>query len=100
MNRRRFLTGMAATVTMGGFVTARVSAEDLPKVSEDDPTAKALGYVHDAAKADATLRKDDSNCSNCQLYQGAEGSQWGACAIFPGKAVAAEGWCKSWVVKA
>ena len=36
-------------------------------------------------------------CDNCQLYQG--GDEWGPCSIFPGKAVAAKGWCNAWVPK-
>ena len=34
MNRRRFLTGMAVTVGLGGFVSARVSAETLGRTVE------------------------------------------------------------------
>jgi hypothetical protein len=68
------------------------------QLSEDDPTAKALSYVHDASASDK--RTDDTAlCSNCNLYQGADGEEWGPCAIFPGKLVKADGWCASWVKK-
>ena len=94
MDRRRFIKGVAATITVGG-IAVRAGAEDLPKLSEDDPTAKALGYVHDATTVDASVRAAENFCSNCQLYQ--SDGEWGPCAIFPGKAVAAKGWCKSWI---
>ena len=100
MNRRRFISGIAATMTVGGLVTVRASAEELPRVSEDDPTAKALGYVHDATTVDASARPADRFCYNCQLYQADADAPWGGCAIFPGKAVAGKGWCKSWVPRA
>jgi hypothetical protein len=32
-------------------------------------------------------------CANCIQYQGAPGDSHGPCAIFPGKSVAAAGWC-------
>lgn len=61
-------------------------------LAEDDPMAMALGYK-------VTSEIAEQKCSNCQLYQGQDGDEAGPCAIFPGKQVAADGWCKSWVVK-
>ncbi|MDH3761226.1 MAG: high-potential iron-sulfur protein [Gammaproteobacteria bacterium] len=95
--RRTFLyalgTGVIAiplsTLTREGIA----SAADAPKLDLEDPTAKALEYVHESP--DATKL-----CVGCQLYTGAAGDEWGPCAIFPGKLVNARGWCKSWVVKA
>lgn len=71
-------------------------AGELPQLSEDDPTAKALSYVHDAAKAPAGKRKDGTYCKNCNLIQGKEGT-WRGCSIFPGKVVNENGWCAGWV---
>ena len=68
-------------------------AADLPKLSLDNPTAKALQYVHESPDA-AKL------CSGCQLYTGSADAEWGPCAIFPGTVVAAGGWCVSWSAKA
>jgi len=64
-----------------------------PALEPSDPTAKALGYVTSSTQADA-------KCSNCAQYQGQAGASEGPCTIFPGKSVAAGGWCKSWVKKA
>lgn len=74
-------------------------AEDLPKLTEDDATAVALKYVHDASQAKD--RKDPtSDCANCLHYTGADGVEFGPCAIFPGKSVSAKGWCNVWAKKA
>ena len=71
-------------------------AGELPQLSEDDRAAKALSYVHDAAKAPAGKRKDGTYCKNCNLIKEKQGT-WRGCAIFPGKAVNENGWCAGWV---
>ena len=106
MTRRRFvklgLTGIAAAPAIGlyGLNTAR--AEDLPHVSEDDPAAVALGYKHDISQVDVEKfpkAADGKICSDCQFFTGEPGAEWGPCAIFPGKAVNAKGWCNGFVAK-
>ena len=102
-NRRQFLklsaAGVAAVPFTGLIMSGVAHAEDLPHLEESDPVASGLKYVHDAAASKD--RKDDTHtCANCQLYTGAEGSEWGPCAIFGGKSVASKGWCMSWVAKA
>ena len=98
--RRRVLALAAASVVavpLASLATRGTAiAGDLPRLSEDDPAAKALSYVHDAAAAPAGKRKDGTYCKNCNLIKGKEGT-WRGCAIFPGKAVNADGWCAGWV---
>ncbi len=98
--RRRALKLVAASVVavpLDSLATRGTAiAGELPHLSEDDPTAKALSYVHDAANAPAGKRKDGTYCKNCNLIKGKEGT-WRGCAIFPGKAVNADGWCAGWV---
>ena len=96
-SRRRFLkiaagTTMAAVVIGGLPRYAR--AADLPAVTEDDPTAKALGYVEDASKTTNAKHKAGAACANCQFYSGGATGR-GPCQLFPGKSVAAKGWCIS-----
>ena len=96
-NRRTFLcvlgTG-AISIPLSALTGQGIAfAAETPKVELEDPTAKALAYVHESP--DATKL-----CVGCQLYTGAADSEWGPCAIFPGKLVNAKGWCKSWIVKA
>ena len=80
-------------IPLSSLITGSAAAQDTPQVALDDPQAVALGYVHES-------EVEDQTCAGCQLYSGAEGEEWGPCAIFPGKNVAAKGWCKSWVKKA
>ena len=99
-SRRRLLK----TVTLGialmpiATIPLRIAlAADLPLVTSDDPTAKALKYVSDVSKSGDA--KPGTKCANCTFYQGAAGSAQGGCPLFPGKAVKATGWCSSWNVK-
>lgn len=105
-SRRHFLklaSGAVVAIPLAGRV-ARAEAE---KVSEDDPTAVALGYKHDASEVDteafpkrAGEEGSAQYCYNCALYAGAPDAEWGPCPIFANKLVAREGWCNSWVPKA
>lgn len=102
-NRRSFLKKCSALfaglpVISSLTITKTVHAEDLPPISEDDPVAVSLKYVHDAPKA-ADRSNAEAFCSNCQLYTGEADSEWGPCSIFPGKSVNANGWCAAWVIK-
>ncbi len=113
-SRRSFLA--QATVTAFGAATllpsifrskalAQAPAAKPVAVSETDPTAKALGYVADGSKVD--LKKwpkkagpDGAKqaCANCVLFKAEKGTNeaMAACPLFPGKVVAAKGWCNSW----
>ena len=78
------------------------SEVELATLSEDDPSAKALGYVEDATTVDAAKYpryEAGQACSNCALYAGGDAAE-GACSIFPGKAVKATGWCSVYAPKA
>jgi hypothetical protein len=100
-SRRRLLKTITLGVPLIPVVGMRLrvaSAAELPLLTADDPTAKALKYVSDASKAPDA--KAGSTCASCQLYQGASGSAQGPCLLFPGKAVKATGWCSSWTAKA
>jgi hypothetical protein len=99
-SRRRLLRSVAlgaALLPLAGIPLRAVLAADLPWVSADDPTAKALRYVSDASNASGA--KPGSHCGNCSIYQGAAGSAQGGCLMFPGKAVQATGWCSSWTAR-
>lgn len=96
-SRRELLKKVALGTVLIPLVARTASAAELPPVSTDDPTAKALKYVEDVSKASAA--KPGSKCSDCALYQGAAGSAQGGCLLFPGKAVKAGGWCSSWSPK-
>jgi hypothetical protein len=95
------LTGLVA-LPAAGLVRDAAAQAAMPKLDEKDTLAVAMGYVHDAKKVDANKVpqfKPNSKCSNCMQIQGKDGEQWRPCTIFPGKLVAADGWCKVWVQK-
>ncbi len=107
--RRDFLSrGSIAVVSLAlaasqAQAQQKPAAKALPRLDEKDQAAAALGYVHDAAKADKKKFanwKADQTCANCLQYQAKPTDAWGPCAIFPGKQVAARGWCAAWVKKA
>ena len=100
-SRRRLLKGVTfgvALIPITGLPLRAASAADQPLVGPEDPTAKALKYVSDAANA--TDAKPGSMCANCMNYQGKAGAPQGGCLLFPGQAVKATGWCRSWTAKA
>lgn len=100
MSRRRFFAsaGAAAAVITTGINGANAE-QQLVRLDENDPTAKALSYVHDAKTVDAAKRLSDRFCSNCALFAGEADDEWAGCSIFPGKAVASQGWCSVWAAK-
>ncbi len=99
--RRKFIQ-LSAGAAAGCFVHpgSEVHAQDLPKITEDDPVAAALKYTHDASSVDPASRTQpaaEQNCANCAQLQGDEGAEWRPCAIFVGKSVNVKGWCSVWV---
>jgi hypothetical protein len=72
------------------------------RVEEADETAKALGYKHDTSKVDKQRFPNHSaaqHCGNCSFFQGAANDEWGGCAMFGRKHIAAAGWCSAWAKK-
>ena len=114
MNRRKLLCRGAATIPVLALGARRLWAADeagdeteLELISEDHPTAKALAYVHDAAKSPKRVTEEQKTqfCDNCIHYVAKEAAGpapedgRGTCALLPGYLVTAKGWCSVWVVK-
>ena len=100
ITRRHFFRTAGATAAVAGTGLAQFdSADDLVRLDVNDPTAKALNYVHDAKTVDAAKRASNQFCSNCALFAGDADDEWAGCSIFPGKAVAGQGWCNVWASK-
>jgi hypothetical protein len=73
-----------------------------PHLDVKEPAAAAVGYVESAAKVD--LKKyptysQGSSCENCLQLEGAAGAPYRPCTLFPGKLVAAAGWCSAWAAE-
>lgn len=108
MNRRSFFqSALTAVGTVAILpVVARAARDSKPAAAGSGPamldpkdqTAKAVQYVEKSTKA-------GQSCSTCVLYNmdGKEttvkGAKVGACSLFPGKVVHAEGWCASYAKK-
>ena len=102
ISRRRLL--QTALVGLAAVPAATLIARDAgaaEALSESDPQAKSFGYVTDATKVVAKTNptyKPGQHCANCFQYKAAKaGAGEGGCAIFAGKLVKANGWCKVWV---
>ena len=102
--RRAFLSTASRTavgVFVGGASVRTAYPADLPHLTLDDPTAKALGYTEDSAAVDEAkfpTHKAGMVCASCNFYQGGTAA-YGACQIYSGKAVNAKGWCSGYATK-
>jgi len=105
LSRRSFVQALAFTAPAGAvLLSEQARSADMPKLDVNDPTAKALVYVENVADVDtsnplAARFEASQNCANCLQIEGADGEEWRPCKIFPGKLVAAAGWCSVWVAK-
>jgi hypothetical protein len=80
----------------------RSQAAEPPHLDPKDPAAAAVGYVENASQVDPKKYPayiKGSTCENCLLLQGATGSHYRPCNLFPGKAVSVSGWCSSWAAE-
>ncbi len=101
--RRRFIqialiTTAAPLLPLLG--ASRAMASDLPPLTLENATAKALNYVETTAGLSHPSFKPNSRCDNCQFAQGAAGDARLGCTLFAGFSVAAGGWCSAWALKA
>lgn len=99
IDRRTFVKVTASSLAA---IPLLVSAQaETNRLAEDDPTAIALAYKENSSEVNGEkYANHDAKqlCSGCSLYvDGADG--WGACAIFAGKQVAADGWCTAYAAK-
>ncbi len=99
-NRRIFLSTTLCSLAVIGVSHGTAHAQAM--VAETDPQAGSLGYKADTAQVDQKKypkHTAEQKCSNCQLYQ-SKSATAGACAVFPGKLVAAGAWCSAYQKKA
>lgn len=95
------LLGVAAVPV--STLLSRTADAAAGKVDPNEPQAKSLGYVEDAAKVDAKANpnhKPGQMCANClQAPTYKAGMTEVPCNIFAGRNVSAKGWCKVYVKK-
>lgn len=98
--KRGLLAG--ALVPAMGLIGNAAGAAGLAPLDPSDPTAKALGFVTDATKVDASANptfKANQKCGTCAQFQGKAGDATAGCNIFAGHSVPQGGWCKVWAQK-
>ncbi len=98
-DRRKFI--QIVPFAGAALLVGRASAQAM--VDEKDAQAAGLGYVADASRVNKAKYQKfaaGQQCSNCALYVGKASDTAGPCGIFPGKQVAAKGWCSAWTKKA
>ena len=104
INRRHLLAGvlLAATaglrIARGPDALAATAAALRTPLDEQDAAAKAQAYEEDARGVDPRqfpTYKRGQSCSTCALIEFGTARMRG-CSLFPGKLVAAGGWCRSW----
>lgn len=99
-SRRRSILIAAPALALGLMASRNAAAQ--AKVTEADPTGKALGYKEDASKVDTAKFKQfvkGSTCANCNFYA-AKGATEGTCAALGARLVMGKGWCTAWIKKA
>jgi hypothetical protein len=99
---RRLMVKSLTLAAASAAVASRTAIADADKLAVSDPAAVAVGYVEDAAHADRRKFPSyvkGSNCANCLLLQGKEGSAYRPCSLFKGKLVASAGWCSAWAAE-
>jgi len=102
LSRRQLLQTAIAGLAAVPAATLLAGTAGAEMLAETDATAKSLGYVADAKRVDPKANpnsKTGQKGPNCLQNTGKAGAASGPCNIFPGKDVAAAGWCKVWVLK-
>lgn len=99
-NTRRQFLSLCGAAALASLPFSRAAAAAPVKIDARDPAAKALGYIDSATAIKAGSEaafKPGSLCVNCVLYAKAqEKDGYAPCAVFPGKLVAAKGWCRAY----
>jgi hypothetical protein len=101
-SRRRLVQRLAALAGVAVIAPTRSRGADLVRLDVNDPAARALGYVENAARVDTKKYPgyvQGSNCENCLQLGGTSGNNYRPCSLFPGKSVSVSGWCSGWAAE-
>ena len=102
ISRRHLMWGAlsaGALVPAAALIGKESAAAELTPIDPNDAAAKALGFIADASKVDASANgtfKAGQHCGACAQFQGKAGDPRGGCIIFAGRSVPADGWCQAW----
>ena len=102
VSRREVLRKLGSAASLAALPATHAFAADPPHLGVKEPAAMAVGYVENASQVDPKKHPDfvrGSSCENCLQLQGAAGSAYRPCTLFPGKLVATAGWCSAWAAE-
>jgi len=103
LDRREALRQIGAIAAWLAALRASTSiAAELPHLTSSNPSAASLGYTEDSGSVDERKfpkHQATQRCANCKSFQGAAGAAFGPCALYPGNAVNANGWCSGYTAK-
>ena len=91
------IAGVAGIAVVAGKAGAASAPVPLPHLKRSDPLAEAVAYQEDARLVDPASAPDyrrGQTCANCAAIAGAATDLWRPCALIPGFAVSAAGWCQ------
>ena len=101
-SRRALVKTLALGAAAAAVLPCRPSQAAYAKLDVNDRVARELGYVENAGRVDTKKYPayvQGSTCDNCLQLQGKPGESYRPCAVFPGKLVAASGWCSRWTAE-
>jgi len=90
-----------ALLTTAPAYALRVGAEE-PHLTGANASAAALGYTEDSGSVNVDKFPQHApaqRCANCKLFLGANSVGYAPCALYPGNAVNANGWCAGYVAR-
>ena len=91
LTRRSWIRSTIATSVALSFGTAFAAG----RLDPAHPTAEALGYAANGATSQRPSA--EQSCGGCMHFGG--GDDWGPCAIFQGKLVNPNGWCRAFTAR-
>jgi hypothetical protein len=104
ISRRRLLNGTLLAAIVGIRVmrgSDAFGAAPRTPLDEKDAAAAAVAYREDARRVDPRLSptyRRGQSCATCALIEFGTARLRG-CSLFPGKLVAATGWCRLWQLR-
>jgi hypothetical protein len=103
ISRRHLMLKVLATGTLlPALDTLAMAAQSgsLTPLDVKDSAASALGFVTDASSASSNpMYKKGQRCATCLHFLGQPTDATGACNIYAGRSVPANGWCAGWSLK-
>ncbi|MGC1459291.1 MAG: high-potential iron-sulfur protein [Steroidobacteraceae bacterium] len=100
--RHLMIKVLAASALLPAFDSLAKESQvaGLTPLDTKDSAASALGFVTDASNASSNpFYKKGQRCASCIHFLGQPSDTMGACNIYAGRSVPANGWCLGWSLR-